>query len=86
MRSEWLRGVSEQDKEVFKKKLEGGTAKAVLSKEQEILEQWLEAEFLASIGDEDFGSPNWAAQQAYRKGKMRAYKEILSLFKGLTNK
>lgn len=84
MRTDWLRNVKDEDKESFKKRL--NAASKIFDKEEEILQSWLESEFNESIGDEDFGSPNWAAYQAYRKGKMRAYKEVLSLIKDLTSK
>lgn len=84
MRTDWLRNVKDEDKESFKKRL--NAAGKIFDKEEEILQSWLESEFNDSIGDEDFGSPNWAAHQAYRKGKMRAYKEVISLIKDLTSK
>lgn len=85
MRQSWTKHLKrEEDKEAFRRKLKASGE--VLEREADIVREWLEAEFNASIGDEDFGSPNWAAHQAYRKGKMRAYKELISLLEGLTNK
>jgi len=83
MKRDWTHGLKEEEKEGFRKKLLMN--RDVFDQEKAILVRWLEKEFNASIGLEEFDNPNWPYLQAYHKGKMKAFKEVISLLEGLTS-
>lgn len=84
MRNEWVRDIkNEEDKKAFIQRLKSN--QVIFDKEKTIIDSWIELEFKGSISEEDFSKPNWSEHQAYRNGKMKAYKEVLSLIKDLTS-
>lgn len=83
MDSRWLKGLEDKDKESFRRKLVG--AKKIFSKQKEIIDADIEKELHKMLSEEDFEKASWAELQAYRNGKIKAYKDVISLINNLTN-
>lgn len=84
MKAQWLQHLNSDKakQEEFRRHLHN--CKDGFARLESILESMYSSEWHRIIGAEDFNKPNWPEMQAYRNGKMQAYKEIKHLLEGLT--
>jgi hypothetical protein len=82
MKHQWVSGLEGKAKEEFEKVL--NSSSMIFDKEDNILNSMIEAELTLALGRESF-TGDWSHEHACIMGKIKAYKEVKSLLKGLTS-
>lgn len=78
MKLELINGIQDAD---HKKEIRQSFKAAIVIRKRlsQVVRKRMDASWKKSFSEEEMDNPNWAAKQAYSRGKEAAYAEILSL-------